>query len=106
MAFVSAQQGWGYGPDLFFSRDGGATWRAERTPFPLRGPVAVAGTSTWVAGYGCMRGDCPATVYTTDRVGGALRRLPDQPAASSRCAARPRLWRGCCSPDRTAGPAS
>jgi photosystem II stability/assembly factor-like uncharacterized protein len=82
MAFVSAQQGWAYGPGLFFSRDGGATWQAERTPFPLTGPVAVAGTSTWVVGYACTRGDCPATIYTTDRVGGALRRLPDQPATT------------------------
>jgi len=82
MAFVSAQQGWAYGPGLFFSRDGGATWRAERTPFPLTGPVAVAGTSTWVAGYACTRGDCPATIYTTDRAGGALRRLPDQPTTT------------------------
>jgi hypothetical protein len=94
LAFVSAQQGWAYGPGLFFSRDGGATWRAERTPFPLTGPVAVAGTSTWVAGYACTRGDCPATIYTTDRVGCALRRLPDQPAKTGSvvgCAARPRL---------------
>jgi photosystem II stability/assembly factor-like uncharacterized protein len=82
MAFVSAQQGWAYGPDLFFSRDGGASWRAERTPFPLVGPVAVAGTSTWVVGYACLRGDCPAAIYATDRVGGALRRLPDQPATT------------------------
>jgi photosystem II stability/assembly factor-like uncharacterized protein len=82
MAFVSAQQGWAYGPGLFFTRDGGATWRAEPTPFPLTGPVAVAGTSTWVVGYACTRGDCPATIYTTDRVGGALRRLPDQPATT------------------------
>jgi photosystem II stability/assembly factor-like uncharacterized protein len=82
MAFASAQQGWAYGPDLFFTRDGGATWRAERTPFPLTGPVAVAGTSTWVTGYPCVRGDCPATIYTTDRVGGTLRRLPDQPTTT------------------------
>jgi photosystem II stability/assembly factor-like uncharacterized protein len=82
LAFASAWQGWAYGPDLFFTRDGGATWRAERTPFPLVGPVAVAGTSTWVAGYPCTDGDCPAAIYATDRVGGALRRLPDQPAAT------------------------
>jgi photosystem II stability/assembly factor-like uncharacterized protein len=82
MAFASTHKGWAYLPDLFFTRDGGATWRAEPTPFPLTGPVAAAGTSTWVAGYACMRGDCPATIYTTDRVGGALRRLPDQPAAA------------------------
>jgi photosystem II stability/assembly factor-like uncharacterized protein len=82
MAFVSAQQGWAYGPGLFYSYDGGVTWRAERTPFPLVGPVAVAGTSTWVVGYACMRGDCSATIYATDRVGGALRPLPDQPATT------------------------
>ena len=82
MAFVSARLGWAYGPGLFFSRDGGATWRAERTPFPLTGPVAAAGTSTWVVGYACTRGDCPATIYATDRVGGTLRRLPDQPATT------------------------
>lgn len=80
MAFVSARQGWAYGPDLFFTRDGGATWQAERTPFPLVGQVAVAGTSTWVAGYACEQEDCPAAIYTADRVGGALRPLPDQPA--------------------------
>jgi len=82
LAFASAQQGWAYTPGLFFTRDGGATWEAEPTPFPLTGPVAVAGTSTWVVGYSCVRGDCPATIYTTDRVGGALRRLPDQPTAT------------------------
>lgn len=82
MAFVSAQQGWAYLPGLFFTRDGGVTWQAEHTPFPLTGPVAVAGTSMWVAGYACTRGDCPATIYTTGRVGGALRRLPNQPAAA------------------------
>jgi photosystem II stability/assembly factor-like uncharacterized protein len=82
LAFASARQGWAYGPGLFYTRDGGATWRAERTPFPLTGPVAVAGTSTWVVGYACPSGDCPAAIYTTDRVGGALRRLPDQPAAT------------------------
>ena len=81
LAFASARQGWAYGPDLFFTGDGGATWRAERTPFPLVGAVAVAGTSTWVVGYPCREGDCPAAIYATDRVGGALRRLPDQPAA-------------------------
>lgn len=80
LTFVSAQQGWAYRPGLFYTRDGGATWRAERTPFPLVGPVTVAGTSTWVVGYGCADGGCPAVVYATDRVGGALRRLPDQPA--------------------------
>lgn len=82
MAFASAQQGWAYGPGLFFTRDGGATWRAERAPFPLTGPVAVAGTSAWVTGYACARGDCPATIYTTGRVGGALRPLPHQPATA------------------------
>jgi photosystem II stability/assembly factor-like uncharacterized protein len=79
LVFLSARQGWAYGPDLFFTRDGGATWRAERTSFPLTGPVAVAGTSTWVVGYPCTRGDCAATIYTAGRVGGALRRLPVQP---------------------------
>jgi photosystem II stability/assembly factor-like uncharacterized protein len=59
-----------------------ARGRAERTPFPLTGPVAVAGSSTWVIGYGCVRGNCPAAVYTTGRVGGALRRLPHQPPAA------------------------
>jgi photosystem II stability/assembly factor-like uncharacterized protein len=82
LAFVSAQQGWAFLPGLFFTRDGGATWRAEPTPFPLTGPVAVAGTSTWVAGYPCTRGGCPATIYTADRVGGALHRLPNQPPAA------------------------
>ena len=82
MAFVSAQQGWAYLPGLFFTRDGGVIWRAERTPFPVTGPVAVAGTSTWVAAYACIRGGCPATIYTTGRVGGALRRLPNQPPAT------------------------
>jgi hypothetical protein len=82
LAFASARQGWAYGPDLFFTRDGGATWRPERTPFPLVGPVAVAGTSTWIVGHACTDGDCPATIYATDRVGGALRRLPDQPDAT------------------------
>jgi photosystem II stability/assembly factor-like uncharacterized protein len=80
MAFVSARQGWAYLPDLFFTLDGGATWRAERTPFALTGPVAVAGASTWVVGYGCVRGNCPASIYAADRVGGAPRRLPGQPA--------------------------
>lgn len=42
----------------------------------------MAGISTWVVGYACTRGDCPATIYKTDRVGGALRRLPDQPATT------------------------
>ena len=82
MAFVSAGQGWAYLPGLFFTRDGGVTWRAERTRFPLTGPVAVAGTSTWVVGYACVRGVCPATIYATRRVGGALRRLADQPTAT------------------------
>lgn len=82
LAFVSAKQGWAYGPGLLFSRDGGVTWRAEHTPFPLVGPVAVAGTSTWVVGYGCARGDCPAVIYTAGRVGGALLRLADQPAST------------------------
>jgi photosystem II stability/assembly factor-like uncharacterized protein len=79
LVFVSARQGWAHGPDLFFTRDGGVTWRAEPTPSPLTGPVAVARTSTWVVGYGCARGDCPATVYAAGRVGGALRPLPVQP---------------------------
>jgi len=82
LAFVSARQGWAYGPDLFFTRDGGATWRAEPAPFLLTGPVAVAGTSTWVVGYACPRADCPATVYTTTGVGGALRRLSVQPTGT------------------------
>jgi photosystem II stability/assembly factor-like uncharacterized protein len=82
LAFVSAQQGWAYGPGLLFSRDGGVTWRAERTPFPLVGPVTVAGTSTWVVGYGCAGGDCPAVIYTVGRVGGDLQRLADQPAST------------------------
>jgi photosystem II stability/assembly factor-like uncharacterized protein len=86
MALVSAQQGWAYDPDLFFTRDGGATWRAERTPFPLVGPVAVAGTSAWVAGYPCKRGNCPPAIYTTDRVGGPLRRLPNQPGTTENLA--------------------
>ena len=82
MAFLSARQGWAYGPGLFFTRDGGATWRAERTTFRLTGPVSVAGTSTWVVGYACVRGDCPPVLYTTDRVGGSLRRLARQPTAT------------------------
>ena len=82
MAFVSAGQGWAYLPGLFFTRDGGVTCRAERTRFPLTGPVAVAGTSTWVVGYACVRGVCPATIYAMSRVGGALRRLADQPTAT------------------------
>lgn len=82
LAFVSAQQGWAYWPGLFFTRDGGVTWRAERTPFRRVGPVAVAGASTWVVGYGCAEGGCPAVIYTTDRVGGALRRLANQPAST------------------------
>src|SRR5690349_6461914 len=49
MAFVSAQRGWAYEPGMFFTRDGGVTWRAEHTRFRLVGPVAVAGASTWVA---------------------------------------------------------
>ena len=82
MTFVSARQGWAYEPGLFFTLDGGATWRAAHTAFRLTGPVAVAGTSTWAVGYACVRGDCPAVLYTTDRVGGTFRRLASQPTAT------------------------
>jgi photosystem II stability/assembly factor-like uncharacterized protein len=82
MAFVSARQGWAYEPGLFFTRDGGATWRAERTTFRVTGPVSVAGTSTWAVGYACVRGDCPAVLYATDRVGGTFHRLAHQPTAT------------------------
>jgi photosystem II stability/assembly factor-like uncharacterized protein len=97
LAFMSASQGWAYLPGLFFTRDGGATWRAERTPFPLTGPVAVAGTSTWVAGYSCACSDCPAVIYTAHRVGGPLRRLAHQPLAAGTVVAmarpsRPVAW--------------
>jgi len=82
LAFASASQGWAYLPGLFFTRDGGATWRAERTPFPLTGLVAMAGLSTWVAGYSCARSDCQAVIYAARRVGGPLRRLAHQPLAA------------------------
>jgi photosystem II stability/assembly factor-like uncharacterized protein len=82
LAFTSTRQGWAYEPGLFFTRDGGATWRSERTSFPLVGPVVVAGTSTWVVGYPCTRGNCPATIYTVGRVGGVLRQLPVQPTTT------------------------
>jgi len=80
MAFASSRQGWAYGPGLFFTRDGGATWTAQRTPFALTGPVAVAGASTWVTGYPCVRGNCRATIDATGRIGGRLRPLPGQPS--------------------------
>lgn len=82
LAFVSARQGWAYEPGLFFTRDGGVTWLAERTRLALVGPVAVARTSTWVVGYGCARGYCPATIYAAGRVGGPLRRLAGEPAGT------------------------
>jgi len=97
LVFASASQGWAYLPGLFFTRDGGATWRAERTPFPLTGPVAVAGRSAWVAGYRCARSGCPAVIYTARRVGGPLRRLAHQPLPAGTVVAmarpsRPVAW--------------
>lgn len=80
MVFGSAQQGWVYGPELFFTRDGAATWHAApATAFKDVGQAAVAGTSLWVAGYPCRSGRCAPAIYGTDHVGGPFHRLPDQP---------------------------
>ena len=79
MTFSSAQQGWAYQPDLLFTTDGGMTWHADPSEPALIGPVSTVGSSTWVTGYRCPRGDCPARLYRTGRVGGRLTLLPNQP---------------------------
>ena len=90
LAFASRRQGWAYLPGLFFTRDGGAIWRAEPAPFPLTGPVAVAGSSAWITGYHCARPGCPAVIYTARRTGGRLRRLAHQPPVTGSVAAMAR----------------
>lgn len=88
--FTSSRDGWAWGPGLWTTRDGGATWRRERV---IGGPVrslVVAGGRVLAATGRCGRSDpwqCRFQVYTRRVGAGAWRPIPGAsggPAAPAR----------------------
>jgi hypothetical protein len=81
VTFVTPTEGWASGPDLYFTVNGGRTWRRQ---FP--GPstfevVGVEGTSAWIVGSRCpTRSTCAETIYSSPYPGGPLTPIPSQPA--------------------------
>lgn len=82
MVFVTAQEGWTYGPNLYYTDDGGRQWSHERSHIGEVDDLTVQGRSTWMlASAACTASTCPDRVYRTTRVGGHLQPTATQPAA-------------------------
>ena len=74
--FTSAGDGWAFGPDLWRTTDGGATWRRVRTPGPVA-DFAVAGGRMFAVISRCdSAGVCAYRGYTASLGAGAWRPLP------------------------------
>jgi photosystem II stability/assembly factor-like uncharacterized protein len=65
LAFADAGTGWAYGPGLFLTRDGGATWTAQPQAQEIIA-LAPAGGSLWAIGRTCSRpGECTLELLTS-----------------------------------------
>lgn len=92
LAWVDARQAWSsvvsyatHAPvsTLYFTTDAARTWQVEREPFWIA-DIAVSRGSSWLvaASLSCRTAVCPDTIYTAERVGGPLTRLPAQPSTT------------------------
>lgn len=90
VAWIDARQAWAsvvsyatHAPvsTLYFTTDAARTWHVEREPFWIA-DIAVSHGSSWLVAtsLACHKAVCPDTIYTADRVGGPLTRLPVQPS--------------------------
>jgi photosystem II stability/assembly factor-like uncharacterized protein len=100
IAWVNARDGWSsvvsyatHSPvaTLYFTTDAGRTWQVEREPFWIA-DIAVSHGSSWLATTSLRCAHiCPETIYTANRVGGPLTRLPAQPSTTKEISALVRL---------------
>jgi photosystem II stability/assembly factor-like uncharacterized protein len=79
-------------PMLYFTTDAAQTWQVEREPFWID-DIAVSHGSSWLATTSpqCQASLCADTIYTADRVGGPLTRLPAQPSTTEAISALVRI---------------
>jgi hypothetical protein len=81
LTFVTATQGWAAGPDLYYTVNGGKSWRRQLSATSTVKVVGVEGTAAWIVAERCPStgSTCAETIYSSPYPGGPLTPIPSQP---------------------------